>query len=256
LTPNVPPPSHFELAARAAMTTNKPGLLKLPIIFKGTLPNLWEDFDARTGHNPPPEAWKDERWKEEEYEKILEGSLRGVEFDEWNSSWLLRMAQMKKVEIEISDPHEGEAMLADYTAWRLKTVQRDEAAVAKKEAEEGKDKGGRWAHFEGSDKEVQTYIHIEEETDTLHDIKKKVVAVLRRYLGHFEESEVSLWLSAVTWETKPSRLVRWAGRNAERDDGYWLGLYVYRLSEKGIQSERERNASYLELRAKGRGLTR
>ncbi|KFY33014.1 hypothetical protein V495_08513, partial [Pseudogymnoascus sp. VKM F-4514 (FW-929)] len=250
LTPNVPPPSHWELAARAAMTTNKQGLVKYPIIFKGTLMSLlYEEFDARSGHNPPPGGWKGSEEDEKRWKEVRDGNLRGVEFEEWNLSWLLRMAQMKGVEVDMSGPARGEAALADEVTWQLEGVKKAEAEVAKKAGEEQKD-GIRWTRFVGNDREIKTFIYVDEEKDTLEDIKKKVVRVLRPTLVNIEEREVSLWLSAVTWGTKPSRLVRFAGRNAERDDGYWLGLYVYRLEHGGSDERRKIEWHERELRRK------
>lgn len=235
------------------MTTNKPGLVRYPIIFKGTLPyHLYEDvgdFDARTGYNPAPEGWTCP-----EQAKVFEKTLRGVEFEEWNGSWLMRMGQMKGV--DISELGEGEAAKREELIWRLERVKRAEADVAKKAAVET-NAWLTWAKFEESDKEIHAHILVDEEKDTMHDIRQKIITVLRRSNIHIEEAVMSLWLSAVTWGNKPSKLARWVGRNAERDDGYWLGIYVYKLTEQGAREEKEANEKYeKEMRAKGGGESR
>jgi hypothetical protein len=47
------------------------------------------------------------------------------------------------------------------------------------------------------------------------------------------------------WGGRPARLTRWAGRNAEVDDGYWFGLYVYKLTELSERDEKMMNEMYL-----------
>lgn len=219
------------------METHGPGWLKIPIIYKGTLPDvMYDEFDASTGYHPRPGGWKGTEEQERRYKAVREGSLRGVDFATWNTSWLMRMAQLKGV--DMSEVGGGEAAKQGELERMLNDVKRAEAVVAKKAAEAGTD-GLRWAKFEGRETEVQTHILLEDEKDELEVIKEKVATALRGVI-HIDAKEVSLWVSAVTWGNLPSRMVRFAGRNAEIDDGYWLGLYVYRMSRGSIVAEQNK----------------
>lgn len=212
------------------------GWLKIPIIYMGTLPDLvYDEFDARTGYNPPPE-WEgpeDEKWK-----TVLEGSLRGVRFSEWNTSWLMRMAQLKEVDMSVMEG--GDADQRHDLESMLNNVQTTEASIAKQAAEDGED-GKRWARFEGTEVETQTHVWVHEDM-VLDVIKIEVATSLRR--RNIEAEEVSLWISSVTWGNKPARMMRFAGRNSEIDDGYWLGFYVYRLSPGGAELEKQMSERY------------
>ncbi|KFY18538.1 hypothetical protein V493_08534 [Pseudogymnoascus sp. VKM F-4281 (FW-2241)] len=236
LRPAVPPPSHFDLAERTNMARRGQGWLKIPIIYMGTLPDLvYDEFDARTGYNPPPE-WEgpeDEKWK-----TVLEGSLRGVRFSEWNTSWLMRMAQLKEVDMSVMEG--GDADQRHDLESMLNNVQTTEASIAKQAAEDGED-GKRWARFEGTEVETQTHVWVHEDM-VLDVIKIEVATSLRR--RNIEAEEVSLWISSVTWGNKPARMMRFAGRNSEIDDGYWLGFYVYRLSPGGAELEKQMSERY------------
>lgn len=245
LRPDVPPPSFADLAARKKMEVAGRGVVRYPIRYMGMLPDvLSEDFDASTGYNPPPEGERGTEEQEREWEKVRVGSLRGVVFDEWDTSALMRMAQLKGVKISRG---EGEAAVREELLTALREVQKAERAVAQKASLEGTD-GGRWVMLgtrAGREEiEMEVDIELDEEKDDLGWMQGKVVRSLMRFGLDLEIKEVSLWLSAVTWGEKPPRLVRWAGRNAERDDGYWLGLYVYRMTETGMKIEKERGEKY------------
>jgi hypothetical protein len=244
---NVPPPSSFDLAARAEMEGDRPGWLKIPIIYKGTLPDgLYDGFDASTGYNPIPADWDGTEEEEKRWKKDREGSLRGVDFGTWNSSWLMRMAQLKGV--GMAGVEGGEAHVRDELMRMLNNVKKTEAVAAKKAAEEKKD-GEQWARFEGGEVEARTFIWVRDDKDGLDVIKEKVVAALRQVaelsMLKMEAKDVSLWLSPVMWGGRPARLTRWAGRNAEVDDGYWFGLYVYKLTELSERDEKMMNEMYL-----------
>ncbi|OBT94910.1 hypothetical protein VE01_07487 [Pseudogymnoascus verrucosus] len=242
LRPDVPPPSDAELRARLAMQTGQKGVIKYPIRYMGILPDeLSEDFDASTGYNPPPPGQRGTDAEERAWEKVRVESLRGVRFGEWNTSWLMRMAQLKGVGVELEG---GEAEVREVLERELTEVKMAEKAVAVQEALVGTD-GGRWAKVVEAEVEQERYILVDEDKDDMEVIKSKVATTWQQQAKmDLPASDVSLWLSAVTWGTKPSRMVRWAGRNAEMDDGHWLGIYVYRLTRKGKAAEVERNEQY------------
>ncbi|OBT66288.1 hypothetical protein VE03_04397 [Pseudogymnoascus sp. 23342-1-I1] len=244
--PGVPPPSYADIRQRMGMQTAQGGVMKYPIRYLGLLPDVVsEEFDASTGYNPPPMGRRGTDEEEARWEAVREGSLRGVILGEWNASWLMRMAQLKGVEVPEG---EGEAAVREELRRALREVQKVGRTVAQKAAVEGTD-GGRWSRLavtEGGrvEKHLQGYIEIDEGRDELEAIKAKVVAKMVNSGCEIKVDEVSLWLSAVTWGNKPSRMVRWAGRNAEIDDGYWLGIYVYRMTEEGKKAERERSEKF------------
>lgn len=104
LRPGVPPPSHAEVRQRMAMQTGRRDVIRFPIRYMGVLPDMVsEEFDASTGYNPPPPGQKGTDEEEKCWEVTLRGSLRGVDFRQWNLSWLMRMTQLKYGEI----PTEG-----------------------------------------------------------------------------------------------------------------------------------------------------
>ncbi|OBT91186.1 hypothetical protein VE02_00307 [Pseudogymnoascus sp. 03VT05] len=242
LRPDVPPPAHAEMRARSAMQTGQKGVVRYPVRYMGLLPDvLSEDFDASTGYNPPPPGEGGTAEQEREWRKVREESLRGVRFEEWNTSWLMRMAQLKGVSVELEG---GEAAVRDALERELTEVKIAEKAVAVQAAFVGDD-GGRWAKVAEVEVEQERYVLVDEDKDDLEVIKSKVATMWQQQAKmDLPASDVSLWLSAVTWGHKPSRMARWAGRNAEVDDGHWLGFYMYRLSWKGKKAEAERNEEY------------
>ncbi|KAL5348372.1 hypothetical protein ACLOAV_006854 [Pseudogymnoascus australis] len=245
LRPGVPPPSHAEVRQRMAMqTAQRPGVVRYPIRYLGILPDIVsEEFDARTGYNPPPVGQRGTEEEEKRWEGVLEGSLRG-----WISISGIRLKGVK-VPTET-----GEAAVREELGRELKDVQKRERGAAHLAAEEGTD-GGRWARLGqteagGLEKNFRTHIELNEADDELEEIKRKVVDALVKHGREIKTEEVSLWLSAVTWGNKPSRMVRWAGRMAEIDDGYWLGFYVYKMTEEGMRAEKARSEKFeKEMRA-------
>lgn len=218
------------------MESRGPGWTKVSVIFKGNLPEvLYDGFDASTGHNPAP--WSGPEEEKREFERVREESLRGVHFSRWNLSWMMRMAQLKR--LDISGLDEGEANFRHELEEMLGVVKKAEAKVAKNAAEEGTD-GGQWAKFQGEEREVRTHIWVWDETDELEVIKEKVSLALEKngqQRVFIDAGEVSLWMSAVTWGKIPSRMTRLAGRNGEIDDGYWLGLFAYRMPKEAARRE-------------------
>ncbi|ELR07494.1 hypothetical protein VC83_02125 [Pseudogymnoascus destructans] len=239
--PDVPPPTDAEMRARLAMQTGQRGVMKYPIRYMGILPDvLSEDFDASTGYNPPPPGQRGTEAEERAWKKVREESLRGVRFEEWNTSWLMRMAQLKGVSVALEG---GDAAVREALERELTEVKIAERAVAVQVAAERRD-GGRWARVVEREVEQECYILLDEDKDDLEKIKSKVAMTWQRTKMDIAAGDVSLWLSAVTWGNKPSRMVRWAGRNAEMDDGHWLGFYMYRMTRTGKRAEVEGNERY------------